>query len=122
MFVLVNLVFLRFFHVSLFSGKLRCTQIKYLLFRVINGDSRSSYPEVFLEKGALIFCSKFTGEHLCRSVISIKLLCNFTEITLRHGWSSVNLLHVFRAPFTKDTSGWLLLKFLRLSLKDRTLK
>ena len=27
-------------------------------------------------------CSKFTGEHPCRSVISIKLLCNFIEITL----------------------------------------
>ena len=30
--------------------------------------------EVFLEKGALEICSKFTGEHPCRSVISIKLL------------------------------------------------
>ena len=36
---------------------------------------RSSHPEVFLEKGVLKICSKFTGEHPCRSVISIKLLC-----------------------------------------------
>ena len=35
---------------------------------------RSSHPEVFLEKGVLKICSKFTGEHSCRSVISIKLL------------------------------------------------
>ena len=35
---------------------------------------RSSHPEVFLEKGVPKICSKFTGEHPCRSVISIKLL------------------------------------------------
>ena len=34
---------------------------------------------------------------------------NFIEITLRHGCSPVNLLHIFRTPFTKNTSGWLLL-------------
>ena len=35
---------------------------------------RSSHPEVFLRKGVLKTCSKFTGEHPCRSVISIKFL------------------------------------------------
>ena len=64
---------------------------------------RSSHPEVFLRKGVLKICSKFTeerpcrsvistkSEHPCQSVISIKLqsnfivnkilgwLCNFTE-------------------------------------------
>ena len=34
---------------------------------------------------------------------------NFIEITLRHG-CSVNLLHIFRTPFPKNTSRWLLLK------------
>ena len=34
----------------------------------------------FLGKSVLKICSKFTGEHPCRSVISIKLLCNFIEI------------------------------------------
>ena len=72
---------------------------------------RSSRSEVFLVKGVLKTCSKFTGEHLCRSVISKKLLCNFTEITLRHGCSPVNLLHIFRTPFTKNTSRWLLPEF-----------
>ena len=33
---------------------------------------RSSSPEVFLGKDVLKICSKFTGEHPCRSVISIK--------------------------------------------------
>ena len=50
---------------------------------------RINHPEMFLGKGVLKICSKFTGENLCRSAISIKLqskveitLCNFIEITL----------------------------------------
>ena len=54
--------------------------------------SRSSPPEVFLWKG---FLKK------CRS--------NFIEITIGHGYSPVNLQHIFRAPFPKNTSGGLLL-------------
>ena len=38
------------------------------------------------------------------------LLCNFIEITLRHGCSPVNLLYIFRTPFLKIASGRLLLK------------
>ena len=53
--------------------------------------------------------SKFTGKHSCRSVISKKLLCNFIKITLRYGCSPVNLLHIFRTPFYKNTYGELLL-------------
>ena len=37
------------------------------------------------------------------------LQSNFIEITLRHGCSPVNLLHIFRTLFPKNTSGWLLL-------------
>ena len=58
---------------------------------------RSSRPEVFWGKGVLKICSKLTGEGPCQSVISIKLQRNFMEITLRHGCSPVNLLHIFRA-------------------------
>ena len=48
------------------------------------------------------------------NVTSIKLLCNllciFIEITLRDdGCSQVNLQHISRTPFSKNTSGWLLL-------------
>ena len=71
---------------------------------------RSNSPEVFLGKGVLKTCSKFTGEHPCRSVISIKLQSNFIEIALRHGCSPVNFLHIFRTPFPKNTSGGLLLE------------
>ena len=66
---------------------------------------RSSDPAVLLGKGVLKICSKLTGEHPWRSSISIKLLFNFIEITLRHGCSSVNLLHIFRTPFLKNTPG-----------------
>ena len=66
-------------------------------------------PEMFLGKGALNMCSKFRRENPCRSVISLKLLCSFIEIALRHGCSLLNLLHVFRTPFYKNTYGGLLL-------------
>ena len=69
----------------------------------------SSLSEVFLGKGVLKICSKFAGEHLCWSVISIKLLCNSIKITLRHGCYLVNFLHIFRTPFSKNTPGGLLL-------------
>ena len=57
---------------------------------------RSSHAEVFLEKGVLKICSKFTGEYPCWSAILKKLQSNFIEIVLRHGCSAVNLLHIFR--------------------------
>ena len=49
---------------------------------------RGSRPGMFLGKGILKICSKFTGEHPCRSAISV----TFT-------------------PFLKNTFGWLLLCF-----------
>ena len=68
---------------------------------------RSSPPELILGKGFLKICSKFIGERLCQTVVSIKLLCNFIEMTLWHECSPVNLLHIFRTPFPKNTSGGL---------------
>ena len=62
----------------------------------------------------LKICSKFSGEHPRRSAISIKLQSNFIEIALLHGCSPVHLLHIFRTPFPKNTSGWLLLEILLL--------
>ena len=44
---------------------------------------------MFLGKGVLKIFSKFTGEHPCRSAISIKLQSNFIKITLRHWCSPV---------------------------------
>ena len=73
---------------------------------------RSIHSVVLLRKGVLKIYSKCTGEHPCQSVISIKLQINFIEITLQHGCSPVNLLHIFRAPCPRNTSGWLLLYLL----------
>ena len=65
-----------------------------------------------LKKRFLKIFSKFTGENQCRSVISIKLLCNFIEITLRHRRSPKNYLHIFRTLFLKNTSRRLLLDYI----------
>ena len=75
----------------------------------------SSPPDEFLGNSILKICSTFTGEHPWRSVISIKLLCSFIKITLRHGCSPVNWVHVFRILFPKNTSGGLLLGMQNLS-------
>ena len=72
---------------------------------------RSSNPEVFLEDVILKICSRPTREHPCQSLILIKLQANVIDITLRHGCSPVNLLHIFRTAFPKNTPGWLFLIF-----------
>ena len=42
----------------------------------------------------------------------LKLLCNFIEITLRHGCFSVNLQHIFRTPLPRNTNRELFLNIL----------
>ena len=70
--------------------------MKIGLAKLAVNNFRSSDPGVFLVKGLLKMCSKFTRKHPSRSAISINLLCNFIEIALRHGCSPVNLQHIFR--------------------------
>ena len=65
-------------------------------------------------RGVLKLCSKCTGKNPCRRFISIKLLCNFIEIAHWHGCFPVNLLHIFKTPFPRNTSGLLLLLLLWL--------
>ena len=45
---------------------------------------RSSLPGVFLGKGGLKICDKFTGKNPCRSVISIKLQSNIKHLFYRN--------------------------------------
>ena len=92
---------------SIFSLRANRTMKLNLLHNVIHdviilmmSCYRSNPPEVFLGKRVLKICSKFTREHPCWIAISIKLLCNFIEITLRHGCSPINLLHIFRTLFS----------------------
>ena len=71
--------------------------------------NRNNHPEVFLGKSVLKICSKFAREHPWRSVVSIKLLCSFIEITFWHECSPLSLLYIFRTPFSKNNFGWLFL-------------
>ena len=64
---------------------------------------------MFLRKDVLKIWSKLTREHPCGSAISIKFQSNFIENRLQYGCSPVNLLHIFRTVFPRNTSGWLLL-------------
>ena len=109
--------------IFLFFGKMKkVTKVNYMLLLSVSvfgwvkhsaklkaGMFRGSTPDVFLEKGVLKICRKLIGELPCRSVISIKSLSNFIEITLRYVCSPLNLLHNFRTSFSKNTSGVLLL-------------
>ena len=80
----------------------------YLLFTFLM--FRSISPEVLVYEGALNICSKIAGQHPCGSVVSIiKLLGNSMEIILPDGHFPVNLLHILRAPFYKNTFEGLLL-------------
>ena len=92
------------------------TSVSKLLL-VSNGSAifRNSRPKVFLGKSVLNICSKFTGEHPCRNVISIKSLCNFIEAAIRHECYPVNLLHIFTWSFSKNTFGRLLLNVCKYS-------
>ena len=47
--------------------------------------------------------------------------CDFIEMTLLHGCSPVNLLHIFRTPFTTNTAGWLLLIIINFSADNNSL-
>ena len=59
---------------------------------------------MFIGKGVLKICNKFTEEHPCQSAISIKFQSTFIEIAPRHRCSPVNLLHI-RTPFLRKTLG-----------------
>ena len=76
------------------SGKLHAA----LYHKALACNIQKHRPEVFLRKGGLEICSKFTREHPCWSMISIKLIS-----------LPVNLLHIFRTPFVKNISERLLL-------------
>ena len=69
------------------NGNRMTWQLAYHFFWNWLNICRSSHPEVFLENAVLKICSKFTGEHPCRSGISINFRSNLIEIAFRHGCS-----------------------------------
>ena len=77
--------------------------------------SKSSCPEMFLGKGVKNWCEKLQQIYRRTPIPKCdfnKAASNFIEITLRHGCSPINLLHIFRTSFPKSASGRLLLKVL----------
>ena len=74
---------------------------KFSFLRICSHSPKKSLME------NIIFCAVKVID-IMPNIIS-KLLCNFIEITLGDGCSPVYLLHIFRAPFPKNTSGRLLL-------------
>ena len=73
---------------------------------VLSESYRHNPPEVFLGKR----CSENMQQIFTRTLmLSIKLLCDFIEITLWHVFSPVSLLHIFRRHLYKYTYGELLL-------------
>ena len=80
-----------------------------------------SRREMFLRDAVLKICNLFTGVHLCQNVISIKLPCNFIEITPRHGCCPVILLDIFRTLFLESTSERLLLDIVKQCIPENNL-
>ena len=66
---------------------------------------RSSHPEVFLEKK--VFWTY--AANLQENIHPKQLYWNHTSAW--HGCSPLNLLHIFRKPFLKNSSGGLLLNY-----------
>ena len=64
-------------------------QVQVLEVALLNSFSKiqKQLSKGVLKIGVLKICSNSTGEHPCRSVISIKLQGNFIKITFRHGCS-----------------------------------
>ena len=109
------------FHNKYLWNKIDENKRKYNISISISSDNtfRSSPPELFLGKNVLKVWSRFTEEHSCRSVILIKLLCNFIEVTFWHVCSHVNLLHIFRIHFSKYIFPWKMSKYF---IKTRNLR
>ena len=66
---------------------------------------RSRHPEVFFKK---VFW-KYAANLQENAHVELRLHISLYWITLRDGCSPVNLLHIFRTPFSKNTSRRLLL-------------
>ena len=88
---------------------------------------RSSRLEVFCKKGVLRNFAKFTGKHLCQSLIFNKVAglrpATLLKKRLWHRCFPVNFAKFLRTPFLQNTSRRLLLwfKLINLSIKSTTL-
>ena len=74
---------------------------------------RSSPLEVFLKKGFWKCTANLRRTTMLKCDLN-KVALQFIEIAFWHGCSPVRLLHIFRTPFSKYTSAWLLLDRIRV--------
>ena len=78
---------------------------------------RSSLPEVFCKKGDLRNFVKCTEKHLCQSLFFNKVAdLNPAILFKKRDWHkcfTVNFTKFLRTPFLQNTSGLLLLKFVK---------
>ena len=95
-----------FFYSWRYYEKLCWQSLSKCYNRCTISNNRSRHPEVFLGKGVLKICSKFTGEHPCRSAIVKQLYWNRTS-----AWVfCCKFAAYFQNTFFRNSSGWLLLK------------
>ena len=109
---LLNVTFLQrcFFHFLSCTNSTKSSKALYILSEL----TRHSLLNVFSVASVVSFW------HYCVSLdrafsetiayYNILETQNFIEIAFPHGCSTVNVLHIFRTPFPKNTSGRLLLR------------
>ena len=75
--------------------------------------NRSSRQEVFCKKGVLRNFAKFTGKHLCQSLLFNNVAgltpATFLKKRLWHRCFPVNFAKFLRAPFLTEHLRWMLL-------------
>ena len=89
-----------------FSSQILVPILFILLSQLLQIFSYSSCDQKQPSRGVL---KKRCSETMQQIYRRIPMLCNFIEITVWHGCSPVNLLHISKTPFYRNTSGELLL-------------
>ena len=104
-------------HDELFSGGIFLdTHFQHILIwfnnlKLSKGSWRSSHPEVFLGKGVLKICCKFTGDLQICCIFSEHLFlrtpkaCNFIKKILWHRCFPLSFAKILRTTFLQNTSG-----------------
>ena len=120
----------KFFHVSIVNTSEICCKINYrivcvLIFLFVSNPKtlcRKSVEKLSYliwkqpPRGVLMKKCSENMQQIYRRTPMLRCDFNEVEIALRHGCSPVNLLHIFRAPFPRKTSGWLLLLILSITV------
>ena len=78
---------------------------------IYDGAFRSSHRRCSVRKGVIRNFAKFAGKHLCQSLFFNKVF--LLKKRLWHRCFPVNFTKFLRTPFLRNTSGRLLLSFLR---------